>query len=67
MTDPRNSARPAGDAGSNWARCSHCGRGAHHLRDIRHAKECLRRQPIDVHTRINQRAEAAFRGAFDID
>ncbi len=38
--DPRKPKRPEGDAGSNWARCRECGREAHKLRDLRHAKYC---------------------------
>ena len=38
--DPRNPKRPDGDAGSNWTKCLHCGRGAAKMREIVHAKGC---------------------------
>lgn len=36
----RDAKRPIGAEGDNWARCACCGRSAHRVRDIRHAKRC---------------------------
>jgi hypothetical protein len=38
--DPRKPKRPDGDAGSNWAHCHDCGRGAPKAKLIRHSKHC---------------------------
>jgi hypothetical protein len=64
--DPRNPARPDGDAGNNWAYCVECGRAAHHARDIRHTKRCPTRRAtwVEEHAASLARMRAAVDAAF---
>jgi len=41
MSDPRNSKRPNGPEGDNWAQCRRCCRGARKAHLIRHSKACV--------------------------